>query len=923
MNRLSDIKATLRKNLDDNSAHRDRIEFIVVCFDAEDTTFRWVSDNFSDEIATGYLRVYQSNELRQWHFGKAKNAFRNLMRGRIYASLDGDNFTGKNGGRHIIDVFEHNNYDCVFHQFQGDWGDGTCGRVSLTRDDYITFGYDNDFLPRQWDELDAILSVLVHRRTRNYVCYRGKSIAQKSHPFKRFLTENNINLVTVEMDPALDPLAQENTGVSVGQHDNSYVQDDARLKYSSVFNHLSSFYKNTSDHALRTRYAGELVETQRLMSDHIDSNTLLNWFLDPIRPDLPLVAANDIVLVSCIKNEAALAAWQDYYRKLGVTKFFLVDDFSDEPISALPGEDTWVWRPKTGKFRYSKAFWLQTLLKKFCIGEWAVCVDSDEYIDLPKHYAKAEQASPLASLVAYASAEKISYFAGFLLDLAPARSAYEALKKGEMLEREQFNRYQFRPARSHSLFLKHNTVKWSYGNECAEWAYRVDIRFRLNRAFDSLRKFPILLVRETIHLNQGFHDLILDGQKRTWQDMRRTDLLPIRHFKLFNTQHDAKAPVSRPADAYHSETKLNIERLRANIHASLKQACISPFTFEYIDFGLIPVPATGSVKLRVCKLETGRLRDFREQITRSAHIPVVIRDCEPIFDAGVIFAKSITVAAQWICITTPFSNLVYSSENSAELKLGEDRRAEFSESRDSDVVTDKQSHNLSFGAVVGLGRNCQVKRAILQKIWFDHKGTIAGFDVNSDFVKNGNFGTYLFDWTWTRTPVKTLITIFENDFQNVFERKDLKIVPLANGRSEVMNKLNGLSFPHHFTSDENGQISHAALDSSFANVASKIEYLAGKTRKTITSTKVPILFVLYAEATPHDMDALVNAIRRKSPNLKFSVILVRNLTTIEHTLLPEEVVRVAVIPDEEYPGNISAWLKVFDGISFNRSTPHP
>jgi hypothetical protein len=52
MNRLSDIQATLRRNLDDNINERHQIEFIVVCFDKDDKAAKWVKENFQEELTT-------------------------------------------------------------------------------------------------------------------------------------------------------------------------------------------------------------------------------------------------------------------------------------------------------------------------------------------------------------------------------------------------------------------------------------------------------------------------------------------------------------------------------------------------------------------------------------------------------------------------------------------------------------------------------------------------------------------------------------------------------------------------------------------------------------------------------------------------------------------------------------------------------
>lgn len=582
MNRLSDIQATLRKNLDDNFNDRLQIEFIVVCFDKDDKTQKWIKDNFQEELASGYLRFYQSDRLDSWHFGKAKNSFREHIKGKIYASLDGDNFTGPSGGRHIIEVFEANNFDCVFHQFQGEWGDGTCGRVSMPTEDYLSIGYDDHFLPRQWDELDALLSILVRHPSRCYVCYQGKSIARKSQPFARFLSENKIQIKTIELDPNRDPLKRTTTSVAVGQNNNNYVQEDERLKYASIFNHLSSFFKNTTNDDLRNRYVAELVDVQRTMAERLDTGLLLNWFLVPTRSAEPRLVSGDIALTACIRNETHLEEWLDHYRELGVTHFLLVDDGSTHPIAQrVPDKDVWIWTPKCGRFRYSKALWLELLLRRYACGIWAITADSDEYLDLhPKTDLSSQATTPLQVFTERASKQNIRYFAGFLLDLVPGPESLPAIRAGELLPRSAFNRYQFRPSGAPNAYRNHNTVKWSYG-EYADWAYRIDVRYRLNRSFDSLRKFSLFRMDSDIHLNQGFHDLIISKQKREYKEMARSDLLVVRHYKIFNTQLDAVAQHMRPLNSYHQETQVNLERLRRSISKSLCEAAMSPFIYKY------------------------------------------------------------------------------------------------------------------------------------------------------------------------------------------------------------------------------------------------------------------------------------------------------------------------------------------------------
>lgn len=675
MNRLSDIKATLRQNLNDNELDRHLIEFIVVSFDSDNTTTDWITDQFDEELKTGYLKYHHSKSLPSWHFGKAKNSFRQLMNGKVYASLDGDNYTGYRGGRHIIEVFEEHDYNCVFHQFQGDWGDGTCGRVSMTAEDYKTIGYDDSFLPRQWDELDAMLSVLNRKRDRTYVCYQGKSIFAKSKPFNRFFLDHEITPKTKELPADQDPLFSRigEKAAAEGKHKSTYVQDDPKLRHSSIFNHLSSYIKNTESATFRVRYISEIVDEQRKMAEEIDEKTLLSWFLKP-QTEVPSdTKAQDIILTSCIKNEKNLQDWYEHYKQLGVTKFLIIDDHSETPVSrTLSKEDVYVWTPKCGQFRYSKAFWLEVLLLNFGTDKWCLTVDSDEYLALPqllmRRNGDGDSSSPLQRFLFSITKPSKDYFCGFLLDMAPGVSAFEQLQSNPQrkLERSAFNRFQCRPASAAPAYHRHNTVKWSYGKH-SQWAYSIDIRFRINGSIDSLRKFPIIKFNKGIHLNQGFHDLIINGDKRSFADLERTDLLPILHYKLHASQFDACDDTSRPAEQYHQDTAKNIEKLRKNIQKNLKQAAIIPFNYTYIDFWALPLPGKTSIELKVTTDSHNSTDIAPKLINREEPIPVIIVNQEAAYREGVIYAKDLEAAIFWVAQNTPFKSTLKLEEKSAKM----------------------------------------------------------------------------------------------------------------------------------------------------------------------------------------------------------------------------------------------------------------
>ena len=671
MNRLVDLQATLRRNLYDNRAQRDRVEFIVMCFDRGTETADWIQQNFAEELASGYLRFYQSDRLRRWHFGRAKNAFRGIAQGRIYASLDGDNFTGPAGGQHIIDVFEANAYDCIFHQFQGDWGDGTCGRVSMTMQDYEEIGYDDDFLPRQWDELDAILSILVRYSSRRYVCYRGKSIIRKSGPFARFISENSIDICTIEIDAHLDPLVKMSGRCAVGQHDNEYVQENAQLKYFSIYNHLFSYIKNCQDVERREHYVSEIVTAQRDMVQYIDSHVLLDAFLVAESIGDIVSSSTDITLIACLKDEPCIDEWLSHYRNLGVTRFFLIDDHSVKPlVSRCQAPDVHIWLPDAGRFRFSKAFWIELLARKYCMGLWVITVDGDEYIRLPEGGTDEDTQCQLRHLIDYAERHSHTYFCGFLLDLFPAAEKYASVSKDTPVSSSNFTHYQFRKnGKPPNVYKNHEGSRWSYGDHCG-WAYQIDIRYRVNRAFDSLRKFPFFRYDESMNIHQGFHDLIIDGKSRSWDEMGRRDLLPILHHKIYNLQFTDLSSGNNDFSSYYSITQKNMLRFARDRFHHLKQMIISPFSYSYIGYGTVPLPGIPSVTLLWHdENKASSTGDFDSAINRSASVIVRRSESLQVVNVMEILAPHFDDAIHWIITNTPFKNMKRRTDDTAVLSV--------------------------------------------------------------------------------------------------------------------------------------------------------------------------------------------------------------------------------------------------------------
>ena len=156
-NRFHQISRTLWKNLEDNRSQQQQVEFVLVDFGSTDGLKEWIVNNFQEELISGYLRYYYTDELPYWHMSIAKNTAHLLARNDILVSLDCDNYTGCQGGKFVIDKFVNHRMDIVFHQFSGNLYDGTHGRISVLKKYFHSVGgYDESFEPVNFEDSDLI-----------------------------------------------------------------------------------------------------------------------------------------------------------------------------------------------------------------------------------------------------------------------------------------------------------------------------------------------------------------------------------------------------------------------------------------------------------------------------------------------------------------------------------------------------------------------------------------------------------------------------------------------------------------------------------------------------------------------------------------------------------------------------------------------
>ncbi len=149
------------------------------------------------------------------------------------------------------------------------------------------------------------------------------------------------------------------------------------------------------------------------------------WQLRTLRKekDLNLVRLADgfdnpygIFAFSTLRNERQrLPYFLKYYRNLGITHFFVVDnDSSDGTAEYLASQhDVSVWHT-SASYKQAKfgVLWMNNLLRKYGSKHWCLSVDCDEFLVYP-HVSKR----PIRALTDWLDARSIRSFPAMLLDM--------------------------------------------------------------------------------------------------------------------------------------------------------------------------------------------------------------------------------------------------------------------------------------------------------------------------------------------------------------------------------------------------------------------------------------------------------------------------------------------------------------------------
>lgn len=123
---------------------------------------------------------------------------------------------------------------------------------------------------------------------------------------------------------------------------------------------------------------------------------------------------SEVRVFATVRNELSrLVYLLDYYRKLGVARFFIIDnDSTDNTIEYLLQQpDVHVFHTKD-RFAPGKASWQNALLDTYGIGHWTLVVDADELFAYPHC-----ETVPIGRFCQFLDTEGAEAVSSFLLDM--------------------------------------------------------------------------------------------------------------------------------------------------------------------------------------------------------------------------------------------------------------------------------------------------------------------------------------------------------------------------------------------------------------------------------------------------------------------------------------------------------------------------
>ena len=230
--------------------------------------------------------------------------------------------------------------------------------------------------------------------------------------------------------------------------------------------------------------------------------------------------ADEIRCFFCGRNEARrLPEFLEYHRRLGVERFFFVDNGStDESVEiALAEEAVHVWSTEQ-PYQESRfgVDWQEALLQRFGVGHWCLLLDLDEFFYFPF----CDQGRRFEEFIATLEATGRSVVKSMMLDMYSDRSLGETtLHPGRSIF--ELCPYFDRP--------RHLDLFFTRDFQRLQRIYFQGLRRRVFSAAAMVRKYPLVRYSKDMCLSPGHHHLHADVRNLA------RDRTFIFHFKFLST----------------------------------------------------------------------------------------------------------------------------------------------------------------------------------------------------------------------------------------------------------------------------------------------------------------------------------------------------------------------------------------------------
>ena len=233
--------------------------------------------------------------------------------------------------------------------------------------------------------------------------------------------------------------------------------------------------------------------------------------------------STEIRCFCCGRNEASrIPEFLEYHRRLGVDRFFFVDNGSiDESVEiALAEEAVHVWSTEQ-PYQDSRfgVDWQEALLQQFGGGQWCLLLDLDEFFYFPF----CDQGRNFKDFLATLDSAGHTVVKSMMLDMYSDRSIVET-RLGSDQSIFEICPYFDRP-RHLSLFFTRDFQR-------LQRIYFQGVRRRVFSAAAMVRKYPLVRHSKDTRLSPGHHHLHADVRNLA------RDRTFIFHFKFLSTLQD-------------------------------------------------------------------------------------------------------------------------------------------------------------------------------------------------------------------------------------------------------------------------------------------------------------------------------------------------------------------------------------------------